>query len=67
MIGYPGDSKHEIVDGILKGGGKLHRFVNRSGVEYSAIYVNGFEVWSCEREHEAKMLKDWNAMRSVYS
>ena len=49
-----GDSPHEII--ILDGQAELHRFENKAGVPYSAVYVNGFEEYSCEREREQKML-----------
>lgn len=56
-----GDSKHEIVgDVLLAYGAKLHRFVNGSGVDYSAIYQGDFESWSHERNREADMVKAWN-------
>lgn len=55
------DSVHEIIEDVILGGNaKLHRFLNGGGAPYSAIYRNGVEVWSCERNHEAKMIKDWN-------
>ena len=60
-----GDSKHEIAKDIrLRSGGVLHRFNNAGNVPYSAIYVDGFEVWSCERDHESRMVKDWNNMHA---
>lgn len=60
-IGKPGDSQHEIINGVkLRNDGVLHRFINAGGVQYSAIYIDDFEVWSCEREHESQMIDDWN-------
>lgn len=55
-----GDSGHEIIDCNLAGNGILHRFNNRAGVPYSAIYVDGIEVFSAPRENEEDMLAYWN-------
>lgn len=60
MIGKPGDSVHEIIHVDLKGGAVLHRFLNRAGVPYSAIYLQNVECWSNVREDEGNMLKLWN-------
>ena len=58
-----GDTKHQIVYEIkLFGNGILHRFNNAGGCPYSAIYVDNFEVWSCERKGETRMIHEWNAM-----
>lgn len=55
------DSKHEIVKDVeLRFNGVLHRFVNKGGAQYSAIYIDDYEEWSCEREHEAQMVREWN-------
>ena len=54
------DSVHEIVDADLAKGALLHRFENSSGDKCSAIYVRKYEVWWHYREHEARMIKDWN-------
>lgn len=55
------DSEHEIIyDVSLVNNARLHRFVNAGGDEYSAIYQGQIEIWSCERAHEAQMIKDWN-------
>ena len=37
----------------------LHRFVNAAGTDYSAIYVNGFEMYSVVRSRERDMLEYW--------
>lgn len=56
------DSDHKIYDAGLKKEAKLHRFNNKSGSAYSAIYFRREEVYSCEREHESDMIKCWNEM-----
>lgn len=56
------DTDHEIVDCKKLAKGKLHRFNNPAGVAYSAIYLNGKEVFSCERAQEAKMVSYFNSM-----
>ncbi|MGN1382124.1 MAG: hypothetical protein ACI4W2_04825 [Eubacterium sp.] len=55
-----GDTVHRIYDIGLKGGAKLHRFSNRVGTPFSAIYVDGHEKASCERPREAQMLTWWD-------
>ena len=50
---------HQIVDIELKDGAELHRFDNVCGVAYSAIYLDGREVFSCERERESSMIVYW--------
>ena len=40
-------------------GFEIHRFYNVAGVPYSAIYVDGKEVLSCERNREMQMLEYW--------
>lgn len=58
---YDNDFDHEIIEDVVLGGNaKLHRFLNAGGCAYSAIYKDGVEAWSCERGHEAQMIKDWN-------
>ena len=52
--------KHEIFDVGLKGGGRLHRFKNHGGVDYSAIYVGDEEYVSHERRRESDMIRWWN-------
>lgn len=54
-----GDSKHVMV-ATIDGGAKLYRFKNAGGVDYSAIYLNGHEAASCERDREASMVEWWN-------
>ena len=50
------DTKHEIVDCPKLTKGELHRFYNSAGVAYSAIYLDGEEVVSCERDKEKTMI-----------
>lgn len=52
--------KHEIFDAGLKGGARLHRFKNRAGVDYSAIYIGENEYASHERSRESDMIRWWN-------
>lgn len=53
--------KHKIYP-LGDTGAELHRFYNRAGVLYSAIYENGYEVMSCDNSYpeeemsESKML-----------
>ena len=56
------DTEHEIVDCPKLAKGKLHRFNNAAGVAYSAIYLHGDEIFSCERAQEAKMISYFNSM-----
>jgi hypothetical protein len=56
------DSKHEIIDVDLRDGGMLHRFLNAGRDPYSAIYVDGEEIWSTDREQEKEMIDAWNSM-----
>ena len=51
---------HVVYDANLKRGGKLHRFENRAGELYSAIYSGGKELFSCERAQEKQMILTWN-------
>ena len=51
---------HTIIDADLSDEGLLHRFVNPAGVDYSAIYRAGLEVWSAPRKYEPHMIKEWN-------
>ncbi len=32
---------------------------NGAGVDFSCIFQNGEEVWSCARDREDKMISDW--------
>lgn len=53
------DSPHEVysIDGLLdRHAVTLHRFDNAAGVPYSAVYRNGVEEMSAERERESVML-----------
>jgi dUTP pyrophosphatase len=59
-----GDSFHFVVkpsEFELKAGAQLHRFNNNAGKPWSAIYVNGEEIWNFETSGEAKMIDHWNA------
>jgi len=56
------DSMHKIYDANLKGGALLHRFNNRVGVAYSAIYDGDYEALNCETSRELGMIKLWNKM-----
>ena len=64
-MAHESDTKHEIVNDVeLKGGVKLHRFLNGGRVPFSGIYEDDddvFEIWSCARSEEEKMITDWNA------
>lgn len=53
-------SGHIVIDAALKNGAQLHRFVNRAGCPYSAIYIGTKELMSCERDNEQKMINYWN-------
>lgn len=54
------DSIHVLYDAGLAKGAILHRFTNAGGDKCSAIYLHRQEVWWHYREHEARMIKDWN-------
>lgn len=63
MCRYPEnrrDQIHVIYDAALADEGYLHRFVDAAGCECSAIYRAGQEVWWHYREHEPRMIRDWN-------
>ena len=51
---------HTVLDAVLNKGAVLHRFVNRGGCPYSAIYIETEELMSCERDYEQKMINYWN-------
>lgn len=53
-------SDHTVLDADLNKGAVLHRFVNRGGCPYSAIYIGKEELMSCERDYEQKMINYWN-------
>jgi hypothetical protein len=61
--GILGDSTHMVYtdDYFSRFGAELHRFTNAGGVPYSAIYRNGSEEMSCERQYEDQMIKDFRA------
>jgi DNA-binding XRE family transcriptional regulator len=54
------DSVHRIFDAKLAKGAFLHRFINSVGDKCSAIYLYRREYWWHYREHEARMIRDWN-------
>jgi transcriptional regulator with XRE-family HTH domain len=58
------DSEHIIIDADLAGGARLHRYTDAGGNECSAIYQFREEVWWHYREHEQRMIKDWNMEHS---
>ena len=58
---WDGDSIHQVYTG-LKGGAELHRFVNKGGVPYSAIYLNGIECCNHERRKEAGLMTAWSGI-----
>ena len=51
---------HEVYDAGLIHYATLHRFLNKAGVPYSAIYVGREDRLSCERAHEQRMVDYWN-------
>lgn len=53
-------SDHTVLDAVLNKGAVLHRFVNRGGCPYSAIFMGTEELMSCERDNEQKMINYWN-------
>ena len=60
LIPQHGDYGHSVYNANLRLGATLHRFLNRGGYEYSAIYVGNEEVFSCERDREDGMILCWN-------
>jgi len=58
------DSEHIIIDADLAGGARLHRYTDAGGNECSAIYQFREEVWWHYREHEQRMIRDWNMEHS---
>lgn len=65
--GTQGDSTHMVYadDYLTRYGAELHRFINAGGVPYSAIYRNGSEEMSCERQGEDQMIKSFR--ERIYS
>ena len=60
-----GDSPHMVVR-EFPNGATLHRFINRGGQEYSAIYgANFLEEYSHEREREADMTLFYLAEKGI--
>lgn len=39
---------------------ELHRYTNKVGILWSAIYDDDKEYYSCPRDHEENMLLRWN-------
>lgn len=54
------DSEHIVIDADLAGNVTLHRYRNKAGIECSGIYRGREEIWWHYREHEARMIRDWN-------
>lgn len=54
------DGAHTVIDAGLKGNAYLHRFYNKAGCAYSAIYCGKYEIWSQIRERERFMINAWN-------
>ena len=51
---------HDVFDAGLIKNAYLHRFLNKAGVPYSAIYIGRVEQLSCERNDEQNMINYWN-------
>lgn len=60
LYDYNDSTDHIVFDADLKNDAKLHRFVNKGGYPYSAIYIGTKELMSCERDHEQSMINYWN-------
>lgn len=56
-------SDHVLYDANLKYGATLHRYLNRAGYEYSAIYTGMKEWLTCERKYEQGMIDCWNDLK----
>ncbi len=56
-IEQPFDNPFSTIPGAYH---NLHRFLNKAGEPYSAIYVGRDERLSCERGHEQGMIDYWN-------
>ena len=55
------DLAREYIPNVkLRGNGKLFRITNFVGVPMSIICVDGVERWSCNRDDEPRMIRDWN-------
>ena len=59
------DSDHMVLDAGLKSNATLHRFTDKKGKKYSAIYIGMEEMRSCYRECEGQMIRDWNTEMAV--
>ena len=55
--GLSGKSAKPYTDVMLPGGAELHRFLNKSGIPYSAIYRDFEELYSCHRDLEEDMIE----------
>ena len=53
-------SGHIVFDASLKECAQLHRFVNKGGCPYSAIYIGTKELMTCKRDNEQNMINYWN-------
>lgn len=54
------DGDHIVLEAGLKGSALLHRFQNKAGVPYSAIYDSNMnEIMSTERAREHIMIKNY--------
>lgn len=61
------DIKHIIVKDIkLPGNAELHHFKNSYGTDYSAIYKDGTEIFSCEIDKEYSMIKYYNMTQRIH-
>lgn len=58
--GAASDTEHTIIDAGLNKGATLRRFQNVAGDKCSAIYVGSNEVYWHYRQHEIRMIHDWN-------
>lgn len=45
---------------------RLYHVINRAGVPYSIIEIDGREMLSCERERENNMVKHFYKRRHIY-
>ena len=56
--GKSGESIHEVEP---MQGYEIHRYFSKSNVPWSAIYVDGRELYSCERSEELRMIEYYYA------
>lgn len=57
---------HAVFDADLKEGAHLHRYINKGGCPYSAIYIGTKELMTCERDNEQNMINYWNKKFSSF-